>query len=148
MLDLLSKYSIGEILIFIIIFSLGIKQAIELKDWFKSKLKKNTDEVISEQERNKVIDGKLEQYDKTLNNINTYIENFNKQLKILIDSDKDDIKAFIVEKHHYFCYTQKWIDDYSMDCLEKRYEHYVDENGNSYVKGLMDQLRALPRAPQ
>lgn len=147
MLDLLSKYTIGEILIFIIIFSLGIKQAIELVDWFKGKLKKNTDKVITEQERGKIIDEKLEQYDKTLQNINNYIEVFNKQLKILIDSDKDDIKAFIVEKHHYFCYTQKWIDDYSMDCLEKRYEHYVDENGNSYVKGLMEQLRALPRAP-
>ena len=79
MLDLLSKYSIGEILIFVIIFSLGIKQAIELKDWFKSKLKKNTDEVISKQERNKVIDKKLEQYDKALNNINDYIEKFNNQ---------------------------------------------------------------------
>ena len=148
MLDLLSKYSIGEILIFIIIFSLGIKQAIELKDWFKSKLKKNTDEVISEQERNKVIDKKLEQYDKALNNINDYIEKFNNQLNILINSDKDDIKSSIVEKHHYFCYTQKWIDDYSMDCLERRYAHYVEENGNSYVESLMEQLRALPRAPQ
>lgn len=148
MLDLLSKYSIGEILIFVIIFSLGIKQAIELKDWFKSKLKKNTDEIISEQERNKIIDEKLKQYDKTLLNLNNCIENFNKKLTILIDSDKDDIKAYIVEKHHYFCYTQKWIDDYSMDCLERRYAHYVEENGNSYVESLMEQLRALPRAPQ
>lgn len=148
MLDLLSKYSIGEILVFIIIFSLGIKQAIELKDWFKNRLKKNTDEIISEQERNKIIEEKLKQYDKTLSNLNNCIENFNKKLTILIDSDKDDIKAFIVDKHHYFCYSQKWIDDYSMDCLEKRYEHYVDENGNSYVKSLMEQLRALPRAPQ
>lgn len=148
MLDLLSKYSIGEILIFVIIFSLGIKQAIELKDWFKSKLKKNTDEIISEQERNKIIDEKLKQYDKTLLNLNNCIENFNKKLTILIDSDKDDIKAYIVEKHHYFCYAQKWIDDYSMDCLERRYAHYVEENGNSYVESLMEQLRALPRAPQ
>lgn len=148
MLDLLSKYSIGEILIFVIIFSLGIKQAIELKDWFKSKLKKNTDEIISEQERNKIINEKLKQYDKTLLNLNNCIENFNKKLTILIDSDKDDIKAYIVEKHHYFCYTQKWIDDYSMDCLERRYAHYVEENGNSYVESLMEQLRALPRAPQ
>ena len=148
MLELFKNYTISDIIIFIIIFTLGIKQAIELIDWFKNKVKKSTDNTMSEKERNKIINEKLEQYDKTLNNINNYIENFNKQLKILINSDKDDIKAFIVEKHHYFCYTQKWIDDYSMDCLEKRYEHYVDENGNSYVKGLMEQLRALPRAPQ
>ena len=96
MLDLLSKYSIGEILVFVIIFSLGIKQAIELKDWFKSKLKKNTDEIISEQERNKIIDEKLKQYDKTLSNLNNCIENFNKKLTILggqiLEFDKDKIK--------------------------------------------------------
>lgn len=148
MLDLLSKYSVGEIIIFIIILSLGIKQLIELIDWFKNKFNKTTNKVIDDKERNEKIDKKLAQYDDALKRINDYIETFNSKLKILIDSDKDDIKAYIVKEHHYFCYKMKWIDDQSMDCLERRYEHYVDENGNSYVKGLMEQLRALPRSPQ
>lgn len=148
MLELFKNYTVGEMIIFIIIFALGIKQAIELIDWFKNKVKKSTDNTMSEKERNKMIDDKIVQFDNTLNKINNYIENFNNTLGILMDSDRDDIKSYIVEKHHFFCYTQKWIDDYSMDCLEKRYAHYVDENGNSYIKGLMDQIRALPRAPQ
>lgn len=148
MLDLLQNYSLGEILMFIIILSLGIKQAIELVEWFKGKLKKGTDEAISEKERIKKIDGKLEKYDKVLSEITENINVLKDETQLLISSDKDAIKAFITEKHHYFCYTQKWIDDYSLDVLERRYEHYVDEKGNSFIKDLMEELRELPRVPQ
>ena len=147
MLDLLSKYSVKDIIIFVIILSLSIKQAIELIDWFKNKIKKNTDETISETERNKQIDEKLNSYDSKLNDMNAKIEDTNAKLKLLLESDKDDIKSDIVQKHHFFCYVQKWIDDFSMDCLEKRYSHYVEENGNSYAESLMKELRKLPRAP-
>ena len=66
-------------------------------------------------------------------------------MSILLASDKDDIKSWITEKHHYFCYEKKVIDDYSLDCIEKRYQHYVDEGGNSYVATLMREIRALPK---
>ena len=66
-------------------------------------------------------------------------------LDMLIDSDRDDIKSFITMQHHHFVYEKKWIDDYSMDCLEKRYQHYEDEGGNSYVEHLMIELRSLPK---
>lgn len=148
MLDLLSKYSVGEIIIFIIILSLGVKQFIELVDWFKNKFSKNANKTLNEKERNQKIDEKLTQYSASLQQINEDMQDFKCKLKILMDSDKDDIKSYIVKEHHYFCYKVGWIDDQSMDCLERRYEHYVDENGNSYVKGLMEQLRALPRAPR
>ena len=32
-----------------------------------------------------------------------------------------------------------------MDCIEKRYGHYIQENGNSYVADLMQNLRSLPK---
>ena len=148
MLDLFRNYSISEILIFIIIISLGVKQAIELIDWFKGKLKKGTDKAISEKDRIERIDSKLENYDRMLNNITDNIDELKKETKLLISSDKDAIKSYITERHHFFCYTQKWIDDYSLDVLERRYEHYVDEKGNSFVKDLMEELRGLPRVPQ
>ena len=148
MLDLFRNYSISDILIFIIIISLGVKQAIELIDWFKNKLKKGTDKAISEKDRIEKIDNKLDNYDRILNIITNDIDDLKKQSKLLISSDKDAIKGYITERHHYFCYTQKWIDDYSLDVLERRYEHYVDEDGNSFVKDLMEELRELPRVPQ
>lgn len=70
-----------------------------------------------------------------------------KELQLLKDSDRDDIRSWIVQQYHYFCETKKWIDDFSMDALERRYAHYVDEGGNSYVSSLMDQIRSLPHQP-
>lgn len=68
-----------------------------------------------------------------------------KLVHILIESDKDDIKAWITQQHHYFCYQLGHIDDFSLDCIEKRYDHYKEENGNSFVSDLMNDIRALPR---
>ena len=48
------------------------------------------------------------------------------KIDMLIDSDKDAIKSYITKEHHYYCYQVGWIDDFSLDCLEKRYQHYED----------------------
>ena len=69
------------------------------------------------------------------------------KIDMLIESDKDDIKAYITSKHHHFCYEQKWIDDFSLDCLERRYAHYTEEGGNSFIKSFMEELRSLPKSP-
>ena len=75
------------------------------------------------------------------------VEGIATQINALIDSDKDDIKSFIVKEHHHFCYNQGWIDDYSMDGIEKRFKHYQDEGGNSYIEELMRDLRQLEHRP-
>ena len=68
---------------------------------------------------------------------------------MLIDSDKDAIKSYITQKHHFFCYEQGWIDDFSLDCIERRYQHYKEEGGNTFIDGFMGQLRQLPKgSPQ
>ena len=40
--------------------------------------------------------------------------------------------------------AQEWIDDYSLDCIERRYKHYIDEGGNSFIGQLMIEIRKLP----
>ena len=75
----------------------------------------------------------------------TALVSLSKKVDILIQSDKDDIKAFITREHHYFCYQKGWIDDNSLDCIEKRYTHYQKEGGNSFIETLMEQIRELPK---
>ncbi len=75
------------------------------------------------------------------------LQDLSKKIDMLIESDKDDIKAYITKEHHKFCYEKKWIDDFSLDCLERRYKHYEDEGGNSFIGGFMNELRALPKRP-
>lgn len=177
MLELLAAYSITDILVFIVMLAIAFKSTVTfiewLKGWLKSKfggkskaeIREEIEEEIEEEARNTILQGRLllgeqrmKEHDVKFTEINdkltemsTETENkFNKltsMVELLLTSDRDSIKAFIVDKHHYFYYNKKWIDDYSMDCLEKKYDTYQKENGNSYVGDLMKQLRSLPKQP-
>jgi hypothetical protein len=66
----------------------------------------------------------------------------------LVESDKNDIRAWIVEQYHKFYVHQGWIDAFSADTIEKRYADYKKEGGNSYVEELIKRLHSLPMDPQ
>lgn len=147
MLELLTRFSIVDIITIIVVLAVSIKSVITFWDWAVDKLRKTFHKESTQKiERNKF----QEQLQKNSDNLKSVIENQKKlenQIKLLIDSDKDDIKSFLTREHHYFCYQKEWIDDYSLECCEKRYQHYAQEGGNSFIKGFMDDLRALPKQP-
>ena len=68
-----------------------------------------------------------------------------KALDLLVESDKDNIKSWIVEKHHHFCYEVGAIDYFSLESIERRYDHYQAEDSNSYVATLVKELKELPK---
>lgn len=154
MLELLGTYSLTQIVTFIVLLAIAVKEGITLVIWFKDFFKKKFNDDM----KNTVATEKQnEQIDKIKEDIQILIENqekvfeeiqlFKQQLEMIIESDKDDIKSWITEKHHFYCYERKWIDDYSMDCIEKRYGHYKNEGGNSFIEELMNELRGLPKTP-
>lgn len=152
MIALLQHYSLSDIFMFTIFLALAIKSLISFFDWSFDHVKK-----IFYKEHGKLTEKeKLEQRLQKGSEVMTTLkanqqitsEKLNelaKKIDLLINSDKDDIKSYITKEHHYFCYQQGWIDDFSLDCLEKRYQHYLEENGNSFIKGFMEELRALPK---
>lgn len=159
MLELLATYSITEILVFIIMLAVAFKAVVSygawLVDWLKKRfggksqneIQEELQEEATEEARNNILHGRLVLGEQKMREHEEKIDKLTKMVELLLTSDRDNIKAYIVEKHHYFCYTKKWIDDYSMDCLEKKYETYKQENGNSYVGDLIKELRALPKKP-
>ena len=67
------------------------------------------------------------------------------RLELLTESDKDDIRSWIVEKRNYYkAHPEEKIDNFIMDTIEKRYQHYKDEGGNSYITTVMQKIRNLP----
>jgi hypothetical protein len=90
---------------------------------------------------------RFDELEATVKDIADNMKDMSDKVNILMDSDKDDIKAWITKEHHYFCYQKGWIDDYSLDCLERRYAHYKEENGNSFIKDLVEEVRNLPKQP-
>ena len=89
------------------------------------------------------IEGKI---DGLTEEFNTRMDGMEGQLKILTDSDMHDIKGWIVEKHHTLI-KKGWVDDFTMDTIEKRYSDYKKEGGNTYVHTLVEELRTLPHTP-
>lgn len=143
MAQLLNNYSLHEILIFLIVLALGIKGFITFWDWAVDRLRK----IFHKENQQDLDREKIHQLSENQEKLIDDMGKLTKKIDILIESDKADIKAYITEKHHHFVYDKKWIDDYSLDSLEKRFNHYVEEGGNSFVGGLMSEIRQLPKTP-
>ena len=140
MTELFSRYSISEIILFITCLALATKAFIEFVDWARKRAR----QAVKEAEAPAELQQQVNKQGTELNNIKKQLNDIKQQINLLILSDRDDIKQSITKDHHYFCYKLKSIDDYSLDCIEKRYSHYKDEGGNSFVATLMQELRALP----
>lgn len=77
-------------------------------------------------------------------------ERLNKMDERIIDltiSDMHDIKSWIVDQYQKFYIQQGWIDAFNADTIDRRYEDYKKEGGNSYIDTLIDRLHSLPMSP-
>ena len=148
MVTLLESYSVGQILFFIVILAIALKEFFVLMDWIKDRLRKSfikEDKFNALEAKDKEQDTQIEKIIVLQQETQQNIEVILNKLQLLMESDKDAIKTFITKEHHHFCYEQGWIDDYNLDCLERRFKHYKEENGNSFVESLMEEIRTLPR---
>lgn len=157
MKELLNNYTLSEIVIFVIFLIFAIKEFISIFDWFRERLTKIYDKRYHAKEEHEKLENEIEDLnklhdekkdiDKTFTKVEQAFERVNQQIEMLIESDKEDIKSFITSQHHHFVYDKGWIDDYSLECLEKRFAIYEREHGNSFVGGLMKEIRELPKHP-
>lgn len=153
MLQLLQQYSLSDILIFIVILALAVKSVITFFDWVKERFQKIFNKEYNELTQKEEIERRLDHGSQIMNelqsnqeSIEKAIQDLSNKINMLIASDRDDIKSFITREHHRFCYQVGWIDDFSLDCIEKRYQHYKEEGGNTFIDNFMEELRALPKS--
>ena len=145
MLELLEHFTLTEIITFIVLFSLAFKGIATFCDWCWDWLKSKFDKDYQMKRTTENFSESIKRLDGLITQTQEEIDKINKLLNMLIESDKDSIKAWIVEKHHYYCYELKAIDYYTLESIERRYEHYKAENGNSYIASLVKELQALPK---
>ena len=152
MIELLTTFSPMTIVLCCIMIFLALRGIIEYRNWIKTVTDEAYEKRKKQEERDQRVEKMVADYNKELINISQAIEYIKKsltkldsQVDNLTKSDKDDIKAYITHQYHYFVDSKGWIDDYSMDCIEKRYDMYKTYKGNTFIDDLMEQLRALPR---
>lgn len=154
MIALLQHFSLSNIIIFAILLALAIKSLVSFFDWAHERLKIAFDKqhnILTDKEKlerrlqkgSQIMDALQQNQEET----DKILQKLSEKIDILIDSDKDAIKSFITNQHHYFCYTVGWIDDFSLDCIERRFKHYEEEGGNSFIENFMNELRDLPKMP-
>ena len=160
MINLLSQYDVTQICIICVLIILAIKSVWDMVDYFKNKYKEKFNKDYEKLESQKTIEryyleGKdqhketleiCEKFETQLDKIEESVDKLAIKVNKLTESDMHDIKQFIVREHHYFV-GKGWIDDYSLDSIMLRYEDYKEEGGNSYIKTLVEEIKALPKQP-
>ena len=151
MIELLTNYSLGQILVFIVITAVALKEVITFFDWMHDKLKKRFQKEQQPQNISEKFNTVLKQKEQQLSEMASQIEeiqscinNINMNLQMLIASDKDAIKAWLTSQHHHFM-EKGAIDYYSFDCISRRYQHYKEEGGNTFIDDLMEDINNLPK---
>ena len=161
MATLLTSYSVGEIILFIVILALAIKGLVEFSHWAWDKMKDRVhrsekpaqmvkdvrDELTKIEEANiknleelKARDNKLQE---DIDCLKIIMDGLTDNVKLLINSDKASILAWITQQHHYYM-RLGWIDEFSLQTIEKRFEFYKKEGGNGFADDVMQDLRDLP----
>lgn len=155
MKELLETFTVEQIIIFLALLGFSIKEVVSFFDWASTRInQKVKKENVHDELKNEIktlnndLKAGLKEIYQTVDENKKTQEKMQKTINLLVESDKDDIKSWITERHHYFCYEKGYIDDYNLDCMEKRFKHYMDEHGNSFVKDLMEEVRHLPRISQ
>lgn len=96
--------------------------------------------------RNEISDlkNKISTYEENNSNIVNQIDNINKNVDMLMDSDKESIRAFLLNEYHKWEHLG-YIDVYSLAICEDKYKKYELEKGNTFVKDIMNELRQLEK---
>lgn len=151
MIQLLTSYSLEQIFVVLVFAAIAFKEIITFLDWGTDKLRKKFKKEQQPETISEKLNTVIEEQDKEIfelkthmQEIQTLIDRLDKNLEMLISSDRDAIKAWITSQHHRFM-EKGTIDYYSFDCISKRYEHYKEEGGNTFIDELMEDLNDLPK---
>lgn len=150
--QLLSQYSIETLVILVALLGFSIKAMSELWEWFYNKFKDHFSfRTQRDQDHQQLIiqikelsDG-IKATQEEVQILENNMAQFSDQMKITTERLQENARNYIIDKHHYFCYQVKAIDDLSLQSLERRFLYYKAAGGNSFIDGLMEEIRELPR---
>lgn len=148
--ELLARFELTDIIIMLTLLIVGAEKLIKAIDWLRARFRKSYDDEHTLKEKVEDLNKFYEEkkvVDEGFAKVNARIDKICGLVDMLVESDKESIKAYITERHHFFVQERKWIDYHSMDCLERRFAIYEREHGNSFVEDLMNDLRQLPKMP-
>ncbi len=170
--NLFNTYSVPEIFLFVFAIGLALKGVLELFNYFYNKIRdyfglknrqdkifENIQEQVSKikdcqsklegfselKEDMDVIKRKIDKLDFKNDEFQEKQEEVNKSLSLVKERLQEATRSFLIDAHHKFYYQLKGIDDLSLQSIERRYLYYKTAGGDSFIDGMMEDLRGLPR---
>lgn len=89
------------------------------------------------------LEAQITEYKNEINTLSTKTNNLDEKINILIESDKESLK-YTITCEYYKAVFNGYIEIHTLQSLEAIYEKYLSENGNTFIGGLMEELRKLP----
>lgn len=89
---------------------------------------------------------RMEAYERQNEKICKKLDNMTDSMNLIIDSDKEGIKSFITTEY-YKAIEKGHVEIFTLESLESRYATYLRENGDTFVEGLMNELRSMKKSP-
>ena len=136
MSELLKNFDITTIILVLFMTAFAIREVFELYHYFHDKIYGR----YEKQDNTKDI---IDNLSATLASVLQQVKDIDKKINLLQESDKDAIKSWIVALYHKYKENPKEFGAMQMDLLERRYGHYKDQGGNSYIDQLMEDLRTI-----
>lgn len=136
MVQFFQHYTLEATIIFLFMFGTALKQGYELVQYFRNKTFNHVDKIREQEETLEQVINNMQQQQKQLQSITDKID-------ALLVSDKDSIKSWIVMLYKQYKKDPSGLDSMQMDLLERRFSHYKQEGGNSYIDNLMQELREI-----
>ena len=135
--------------------TIWLANVIKAKNTIKQEKQDQIAQIIEEHDNEtalrdefKDLHNRFDEVFARLDNIEDRLQRTDDKVNILTDSDKHDIKSWIVEQYHKFYIHQGWIDAFSAETIDSRFDDYRKEGGNSYVENLVKQIHTLSMDPE
>lgn len=136
MSELLETFDITTIILVLFMTAFAIREVLELYHYFYDKIYGRYKKQDNEKDT-------IDNLSATLASVLQQVKDIDKKISLLQESNKDSIKSWIVALYHKYKENPKEFGAMQMDLLERRYGHYKDQGGNSYIDQLMEDLRTI-----
>ena len=149
---LFTHLSVEEVIILVVVLVLVIKSVWSAAEWIWAKIK----EKLEIEDKQKTwatgltdaltsLDKKIDSLESQNQKTHEEQESIKNSLNLIQERLQENTRSYLIDTHHRHCYQIQSIDDLTLQSMERRYLYYKTAGGNSFIDGLMEEVRALPR---
>lgn len=134
--NLLNTFDLKTIILVLFLVAVGARELIQLYHYFQMRIYGKFETQDNEKET-------MNNMEKSMQSVLLELKDIDKKLTLLQVSNRDSIKSWILMSYQKYKENNAQLDSMQMDLLERRYQHYKDQGGNSYIDEIMEELRSI-----